>query len=79
MCAQALGACTRVGMPEASRVPVRRVTTVGRATVRTGMLVGLGAHGARAVGAQVVSGMGAFQWAATAEAARTLTSAPTSF
>src|SRR5690349_3387171 len=55
--ARVLGTYALVGMPEASRLPVRRVRTAGRAVVFTGILIGLGARSV-----QVVSGMGAFQW-----------------
>ena len=41
--ARVLGAHALVGMPEASRVPVRRMTTAGRAAVFTGILIRLGA------------------------------------
>ncbi len=43
--AQALGAHALVGMPEATRVPVRRVAITGRTAVFTGILIRLGALG----------------------------------
>ncbi|GHH16091.1 hypothetical protein GCM10018780_58140 [Streptomyces lanatus] len=45
MCARSYGAHALVGMPEATRLSVRRVRTTGRATVFTGILIGLGALG----------------------------------
>ena len=50
------GAHALVGMPEATRLPVRRVATAGRAAPNTGILMGLGA-----LGDKWSSGMGAFQ------------------
>src|SRR5689334_6336115 len=56
VCARLLGARAFVGMPEATRLSVRRVTIVGRAAPTTGILIGLGA-----LGDKWSSGMGAFQ------------------
>ena len=50
------GAHAPVGMPEATRLPVRRVETAGRAAPTTSILIGLGA-----LGDKWSSGMGAFQ------------------
>ncbi|GAA2923488.1 hypothetical protein GCM10010478_24940 [Streptomyces erythrogriseus] len=50
------GAHARVGMPEATRLYVRRVATAGRAAPTTGILIGLGA-----LSGKWCSGMGAFQ------------------
>ena len=50
------GAHALVGMPEATRLPVRRVATAGRAAPTTSILIGLGA-----LGDKWSSGMGAFQ------------------
>src|SRR5881275_891078 len=43
--ARVLGAHALVGMPEASRFPVRRLATAGRTAVFTGILIRLGALG----------------------------------
>ncbi|GGX20652.1 hypothetical protein GCM10010297_47600 [Streptomyces malachitofuscus] len=56
LCARLLGAHALVGMPEATRLPVRRVATAGRAAPTTGILIGLGA-----LSDKWSSGMGAFQ------------------
>lgn len=47
LCAWSLGAHALVGMPEATRLSVRRVPTTGRRARATGMLIGLGALGDR--------------------------------
>ncbi|GHE63297.1 hypothetical protein GCM10018771_51370 [Streptomyces cellulosae] len=50
------GAHALAGMPEATRLSVRRVANAGRAAPTTGILIGLGA-----LGDKWSSGMGAFQ------------------
>ncbi|GAA3502334.1 hypothetical protein GCM10019016_094420 [Streptomyces prasinosporus] len=54
--ARLLGAHALVGMPEATRLSVRRVATAGRAAPATGILIRLGA-----LSDKWSSGMGAFQ------------------
>src|SRR5690606_17958582 len=56
VCARLLGARALVGMPEATRLSVRRVATAGRAAPTTGILIRLGA-----LSDKWSSGMGAFQ------------------